>query len=237
MGQAMNIEALVISTDEPQLNACLASVDNQTVPFSRIIHVNNVVPEYLAFNQAMSQTKEQWALNINGDMILHPYAVKMILMHMESDDNIYGYFFFLWDAFLECVIGYICLLNTKAFKSMPHENVLRDDYTTNVKLRRQGWVDKRIDRDILLGSHFKDPDEFQVFRRFFIHGCKYANNYGVKKRMMFLRKTTNNPLYWVGINAIKFAKTKGPYPTSHNLEYDWEMYNEFKSLHNNSNTE
>ena len=64
------MEALIVSVDEPQLERCLESVRNQTVPFSRIVHINGVVPQHRAIRKGIRKTSDEWVMKIDGDMIL-----------------------------------------------------------------------------------------------------------------------------------------------------------------------
>jgi len=40
---------------------------------------------------------------------------------------------------------------------------------------------------------------------------------------------TGNPLYQLAIKAMEFAREKGTYPGSHNIDFDRKIYEEFKN--------
>ena len=47
----ITLEALIMSICDPQVERCVESVKNQTVPFSNIVHMKDVIPESESFNQ------------------------------------------------------------------------------------------------------------------------------------------------------------------------------------------
>jgi hypothetical protein len=227
------IEALVISVNEPQLDRCLVSVRNQVVPFSNIVHVNGVVPEYLAFNQGMGQTRDEWAMKIDGDFILYENAVDIATNYMNQYNNrkCCNYAFGLIDTFLECPIGYCCIFKTLLYKQYPYTDKLSNDRKANYFLRSLGWrVRKNV--EVVLGTHFDKPSEFQVFKRFYTQWIKYPNNSFIKIRMRELLERTGNTLYDIGLKAGQFADKKKSYPGSHNLTFDLQLFEEFKNENN-----
>lgn len=227
------MEALIISVDEPQLDRCLVSVRNQTVPFSNIIHVNNVVPEYAAFNQGMSKTTDRWTMKIDGDFILYDAAVEDATKYMQATDSdqICGYFFGLYDTFLECPIGFCSVLRTSVYKDNPYLDKLSNDRYASRMIRRNGWKIRK-QMSVVTGTHFDHPDEFQVFKRFYTQHLKYPYSAFVKVRMSELLIRTGNPLYDIGIKAGEFAAKKKIYPGSHNLVFDQDLFEEFQRENN-----
>jgi hypothetical protein len=224
----MNIGALIVSCGEPQVERCVHAVYNQTVPFSSIVHISDVKPECDAFNLGMLGSKEEWTMKVDGDMILNENAVEVVLNEMEKhkDDRICGYYFLLDDTFLKCPIGFVNILNTSDFKTSPYTDSLRDDHYASRYMRSQGKILKKF--DTIIGTHFDNPDAFQVFRRFYVQSYKFGTVGFVPDQLNVLLKETGNPLYSVGLDAIEFLK-KNPrkYPGSRNLDYDREVFEEF----------
>lgn len=221
----MNIEALIISTDEPQLERCLESVKNQTIPFSNIVHINGVVPESVAFNRGMSLITEEWVMHIAGDFILYENAVAVAIENMEKyhDDKIFTYTYQVYDAFLKCDLCGCSVSRASAYKSVPFRDVLSDDIWAGRRLLRQGLIRKDL-QGIVIGTHFDSPDEFQVFRRFYARGIKRDwRNFG-----RILNALANgNPMYELALKALEFGNLKKHYPTSHNIDFDRKMFEEF----------
>jgi len=226
----MNIEAMITSVDDPQMERCLESVRNQTIPFSGIIHINNVSPLCEAFNKGMSKSTEEWVMDIGGDMVLDKDALERIIKYMgqRNGDRILGYYVGLRDTFLHSNIGYISVLKGSLFRTI----VLEDTYSADRKpvrnLRRAGWATVKNLR-FLVGTHFDQPDEFQVFRRCYLHGVRYPTHKSLKPRLTELFNSTGDPLYQIGIKAIEFAKVKNFYPGGHNIEFDRKNFEEFKN--------
>ncbi len=226
------MEALVISVNEPQLDRCLESVKNQTVPFSNIIHIQNVVPNSKAFNLGISKTTEEWAMHIAGDFVLYPNAVEIAtsFVNRSGNDHYFGYFFAAHDTFLQCNIGFCGVLRMSAWKTITFEDTMFDDRRIPFRLREKGYRAKKK-MYICLTTHFDKPDEFQVFGRFYFHASKFDDsNSWTRCKLTKLLKVTEDPLYQVGIDAMDFAKLKGVHPGSPNVDFARKMFEEFKGL-------
>jgi hypothetical protein len=229
LGEAMTT-ALIISTDEPQLTKCLESVRNQIVPFQNIIHINNVVPEAKAFEEGMKKVKSEWIMVVNGDMILGNKASSIALGKIieYKDQKVGQIHFALYDPFVRGTINACCAMKVEALRSVERIDKLRDDVWVMYRMRRIGWITKQHYRGrnkIIIGSHFESPDNFQIFRRFFIAGIK--KNHQALKRMKAIFLQISIPEYDLAIRSMEFGMTQTYYPGSHNIEYDRKMYEEF----------
>lgn len=100
------IGALIVSAGESQVEKCIAAVNDQTIPFSNIMHIADVVPENRAFNRGMRLCRDEWVMKIDGDMILYSNAVEIVTEYMgrNSGDNVFVYSFGLLDGFLKAPI-------------------------------------------------------------------------------------------------------------------------------------
>jgi len=230
----MNIDAMLISTDEPQLDRCLKSIQMQTVPFANFIHVNNVVPECDAFNKGLEQVTSDWFMHIAGDFVLYNEAVRIASSYIEPRESrkLCAFHFGLHDTFLDCTIGFCSVLRASVYKPLRYGDKLSNDRNANYDLRKLGWRLKK-QLYIILGTHFDSPDEFQIFRRFYTQWIKYPNNAYLKNRLTELREKTENPLYSLALKAGQFADQKRIYPGSHNLDFDRQLFEEFKRVENN----
>jgi glycosyltransferase involved in cell wall biosynthesis len=225
----LNIDALILSVDDPQLDRNLRSVRKQTIPFSNIVHLNGVCPECVAFNSGMRQTTGDWVMYIGGDMILDLDALEKISKYMEidQDDKISGYYFGLMDTFLKRKIGYLSVLRSSLYKTIFFQDNFIDDWKVVRKLRKRGWVTRKL-FNFVVGTHFDQPNELQVFRRFYIHGTRFQDHRSAKGELTKLFEETGNPLYKLGVKAIEYAWIKQFYPGSHNAEFDKRAFEEFK---------
>ena len=224
------IEALLLSVGEPQLANCVESLESQTFPLDRIIHIQNVCPQSTAYNQGLAQLKEDWFILMAGDIILDPDAVYEICREIKKDDLrlVFGYSFRIKDTFLNAAQG-LGVFKTDILQKNPLRDRLSNDRSLGVKLTRHGLYMKRVDAPIL-GTHFDQPTEFQVFNRFFIYGIKYNSHRiaSISRKLGTLKRLTGNQLYDLAIKAIDFGREKRGYPGSHNIEFDRKMYEEFK---------
>jgi len=228
------IDALVISVKEPQLDRCLESVRNQTIPFSNITHLDGVIPESESVNRGIEMINNEWVMKVDGDIILYKDAVETVTKYMEKDngDRICGYYFGLYDTFLECKMGFCGVLRTSAYKSVKRKDKLIGDLNVVIELRKQGWIVRKLIKEII-GTHFDKPNEFQVFKRFYCYGKRANDNRFSLNRMKEFLEKTGDPLYSIGLNAVKFAKTKNRYYIgSRNVDFDRKLFEEFKNSEN-----
>jgi hypothetical protein len=225
----MNLEAVVFSVDEPQLDRCLKAAKEQTVPFKNIFHINNVVPEHESFAKGLKLITEEQFMRIDGDLILYPNAIEIVtwIIKRHNDSRVFYYVFGVLDTFLEVTLLGCPVLKTSAYRSIDYKNKLSSDRYAVRSLRKMGLVvSKHINS--VIATHFDNPDEFQVFRRFFTMSIKHDDNSFVIKRMTELFERTGNPLYLTGLNAVYFAKKDKYYPGSHDIDFERKKYEEFK---------
>jgi glycosyltransferase involved in cell wall biosynthesis len=224
------IEGLLLSVDEPQLGRCLESMDKQTVPFSNIVHINNITPQSEAYNRGILMLRGEWFLLTAGDVYLHPDAVEKCMEKIEeykNNNKVIGHLFRLYDAFIKMYWGGIGVFRTDILKFIPLMDRLANDHSLGRKLDKYGWGMRKHYENIAV--HFDSPDEFQVFRRFYVAGLKY-NGRAISDmgcNLNNLLKKTDNSLYLIAMKAIEFAGKKRIYPGSHNIDFDKKMYEEF----------
>lgn len=223
----MDITALVISADEPQLERCLASVHGN---FDKVIHVNNISPECDAFNQGIEQVRTKWMAKIDGDFILYNGAREIIESKMRKrNSSIYTYTFGLYDWFLQANILGCAVSRTDLLRKFKYQNVLHNDKVTGMAIEADGWKrSKPGKRGVIIGTHCEDPDEFQVFRRCYTLGCKYKWHYFYID-LHRLYEETGNSLYEFGIRALDHGARRRYYPTSHDITLDRKLYEDFCS--------
>ena len=229
------IEALIISVDEPQLERCLRSVYEQTIPFSKVIHINDSsVPCHEGYNRGITMLLDEWFLLVNGDGILKAYAVEKCkeAIEGETDEKVIAHLFGVEDVFMDApLMGGIGLFKTSVLKSYPYLNRLDADRQMGKKLDSHGWIMRQY-RETILATHFDSPDEFQVFKKFYVSGMKY-NSHVVSQmsdNLEKLNRRTQNPLYSLAIKAMNFGIGKREYPGSKNVKYERKVYEEFNAL-------
>lgn len=229
------IDAVVISINEPQLDRTLKAVNEQTIPFKKVIHVNGIVPENEAVNRALEIVDSEWVMKVDGDTILYPNAHEIVKKYMNGNGRVCGYYFGLRDTFMDCDIGFCGVLKTKLYQTIKRKDKMNCDLNVNIELRKQGWIIKKFLQDgIIVGTHFDNPDEFQVFGRFYRSGKRADNNTFEINQLTGLLKKTGNPLYQLALNAIQFAKEKNRYYIgSRNVDFDRKLFEEFKGENNN----
>ena len=64
------IECVIKSCDEPQLDRAIDAALSQTIPFERVSNYNNIVPEFKAHNTILEKLQYEWAIWVDGDVIL-----------------------------------------------------------------------------------------------------------------------------------------------------------------------
>jgi len=231
----IELDAMVLSVGEPQLDRCLEAVRNQKIPFKNIIHMESVVPESEANNRGLQLVKSEWVAKIDGDIILSNNATETMITHMGkyNGDKISSYHFALYDPFIRWIIGATSVFRTELFKAEIQPDKLGGSGGGRIvdRLARRGWKAKKfIKEGVVVGVHFDKPDEFQVFRRYYCDGVRANDNSFNIRRMTELYEETHNPLYSLAIEAIRFAKAKNrSYVGSRNIDFDRKLFEEFKA--------
>lgn len=237
---AIQIDALITSVDDPQLPRCLEAVKNQTVPFSKIVHLHNVCPHHEAVNRGLPQTSADWVMYIGGDMILDLNANERIMEYMRTTmgDNVCGYYFGLWDTFLDCKIGYLGVFKGPLYRGLKFPDIYNCDAVVVRALRNRGWrTIKNV--NFIVGTHFDQPDEYQVFKRCLRHGSRYVAtpHKSLKWNFIKLLKKRYDPLYEFGIKVVEYGEKQPLYVGARNLIEERRDYEKYKALHSHCSPE
>lgn len=234
----MMIDAMIISCGEPQLERCIESVKNQTVPFSNIIHVDGIIPESVATNMGIQQVTQEWFMRIDGDIILYPNAVSIVTEQIEKNlaEKIGMLIFYSYDSFIRRIVtAGAVVTNTEAVRSVGWKNHLRSDNNTKRKMERYGWTARTAlekAKRIVVGTHFDDPSEFQIFHRFYITAFKWKDSIegtrSTKDRLSTLYKSTGDSRYIHALKSFEYGLENPEYFGSQNRDYDRRKYEEFK---------
>lgn len=226
----IDVDVVVTSMNEPQLDRCLEALRNQTYPFYRIININGVIPFSDAYNRILDSVKTEWYVPTAGDVIYDKNALEQVMWFKDRKpgDKCCSYCMYTWDPFLEIKCGFMCLQRTSAFVPHRASNNYNLDRKTMRNIRSQGWFLRKYDR--IVGTHFLDPDEYQVFHRFMIlAGRDGMGSYNSCKEICTrLYERDHNPLHALALDALEFGLQKGNYPDSINDNYNRKMYEEFK---------
>lgn len=238
MNLKYGIEAYIQSVDEPQLDCCIESVKNQTVRFSKVSHVNNISPESEARRKIIKELEYEYAMVIAGDIVLDPDVVERFyslwLPIFEGKDRIYEIVLGLFDEFLEWNICGLGMFRVEVAKKFKIGNTLNNDTLLNKKICRENVFLKLWRKGITVGSHLSGYDPFQVFRRFYSRGVKAGWNNNKrniekhKKRFKELYEEKKKPIYLFAKDVIKYGFMEKEYPTSHDIRFDLEKFNQFK---------
>lgn len=226
------IDACITSVGEPQVERCLKSAREQVVPFANIIHVDGVVPEVKSFRATLRQVKSEWMMKIDGDMILHDYAVGVAQDYIdkETDNSVVEYQFGLYDEFIKRVINSCRVSRVDAIKSVRSKDRMENDYSIVRQMEERGMKCVRLwqgHNPVVIGTHFEDPDEFQIFVRYYHAGVLRTK---VTMRVLDrLYRTTKDDRYALAIKAFNYGLSKGykNYPGSRDVNYDRKEFEKF----------
>ena len=105
--------------------------------------------------------------------------------------------------------------------------MLCNDLYFDKKLRRLGYALRRT--RVVIGTHMQDPDDFQIFRRFYCVGVKYGRGRGVYSCLNAMFNKTQDDKYQFAMKALDFGAKETRYPGSHNIIFDRTKYEEFLS--------
>lgn len=221
------IEALVISAGEPQLERCLEAVKNQTVPFSNIVHIANVVPQHVAFNTGIKKITDEWVMKVDGDMVLYNNAVHTVISYICTNGNASIYIFNVYDDFIGGPMVGCKVYKTEMVRKIEHEDRLKNDLRVEKKLKMRGHKVNKL--GVTIATHAENPDEFQIFRRFYVYGVKYGKGCGPWNNIYRRFNETGNNKLAFAMKSLEFGIEKKEYPGSHNIEFDKKMYDKFRN--------
>ncbi len=226
----MNVEAFLESMNDPQLERCLKAIENQTVPFSRFTHVSGVSPASEAWNRGWELVTGEWVALIDGDTILYPNCLEVTLDYMKTrmDDGVSAYCFGLYDPFIEEVDNMFCVCRSFVYKSIKAPNKLSFDRYVGANVKKLGWRYVK-NLSLIVGTHFENPTEYQVFNRFSRIHKKYHMKHVrfMEKRAKELLDRTGDPRYRVALDAMK---CDAEYPGSYSVEFEKKRFEEFNAI-------
>lgn len=225
----MNVEAFLVSMNDSQLERCLESIKNQTVPFSKLTHISGVSPASEAWNRGWKLVTEEWTVILNGDYILNPNALEVSLDYMKTrmDDRVSAYCFGLYDPFIEEVDEMFCVTRSSVYKSIKAPDRLSFDRYVGSKVKKLGWKYVK-NLSLIVGTHCENPTEYQIFTRFSRIHKKYSMKqvHFMEKRASDLLDRTGDPRYRVALEAMKHT---AEYPGSYRVEFDKKRWDEFNA--------
>jgi hypothetical protein len=161
---------------EPQCARLLASPE-----LSRFhcVHIaENVAPYHVAINQTVQKcfdSGSDWVVMLDGDMDLDTCAFWSAfnegLTHTHK-----AMYFRLYDPYVSKVIGSLKVV-TKSWMVAAgwYQDSICTDRDAEQRAKDAGCP--RWASDAVVGTHFDDPTQFQVFKRFFVRGIKVKAGY------------------------------------------------------------
>ena len=227
------IEIVIIATDEPQFEKCRAVAKN--AGFEKWSIYQNIVPASEAHNKAVENITHEFALFVGGDMILFPGSYMLCKQYVDSDEKVISWNFGLRDDFLKKDICCCRLYNSKVAVRFARNNTLRCDIESARDAKNKGYREVCLFRQgIIIGTHFYQPDDKQIFRRFFRRGLKGPSS-GYKRleeELYTLYIKTKNKQYPFAVEAYRYGlsmqgKLGKAAKQSHDYLLDNSLYNEF----------
>jgi len=206
----MTVEAVITTIGEPQTDECHKALQSQIVPFEKITVLKNVSPNSEAHNQGLEQATCNWCLFVDADMILNQGLLSLFKENMGAGNRVYSYVYQLWDSFLKVKIKGIRLYNPKIAKKFPYKNIIGTDRIARNEAREKGFLE--IDyKKIVIGTHFLNPSDEQVYKRFLMRGIKEKHHLSGKEyvpvtlanTLKKLFEETKNKQYLLAITAFQ----------------------------------
>jgi hypothetical protein len=181
------IECVHISCGEAQLEESLQSIRNQLIPFDRIVELTYPRPLVPVINGAISYSKYQFTFLCAGDYILNNDASYIMHQTLALFKHCWPCMLQirvpLYDPFVEKIINGVTVYQTHVNELFKHRDVLHDDIDLQRRAKKVGYFQWQVKQKeaVVIGTHFKNPDDFQIFKRFFGAGAKTA----IKKKEGF----------------------------------------------------
>ena len=228
------IDACIRSVGEPQVKRCLESARTQVLPFANIIHVDGIFPEVEALRELLRQVKSGWMMLIDGDMILSDHAVKtaQYFIDRETDESVVEYQFGLYDEFIKRAINSCRVSKVDAIKSVQTRDWIGNDLNIVGQMEKTGKKCMRLwkgNNPVVIGTHFDNPDEFQLFVRYYHAGVLRTPR--TMELLSELYESTKDLKYAFAMKALSYGLNKRykEYPGSRDVNYDKKEFEKFKS--------
>ncbi len=226
------IDACIRSVGEPQVKRCLDSAINQVPSFANVIHVDGIVPEVEALRALLNQVKSEWMMLIDGDMILYENAVKIAQDYIgrETDSSVVEYQFGLYDEFIKRVINSCRVSKVDAIKSVQTRDWIGNDLNIVGQMEKTGKKCLRLwkgSNPVVIGTHFENPDEFQIFVRYYHAGVLRTSR--TMELLLDLYESTKDSRYAFAMKALSYGLNKRykEYPGSRDVNYDKKEFENF----------
>src|SRR5262249_35435193 len=157
------IGVIIVTCGEPQFEACLSSVNTQSVRPDRIDIVQDVYPMSAAFNEVLRLLSCDYSVKVDGDMVLDPRALETLYNDINSsENNVFGIGYRLRDPYYG-PIGHIKIYKSKLLRCRRVDNESGYDRVLVNKLNDEGYL--MLFRAQTLGVHLPDPTPEELFKR------------------------------------------------------------------------
>lgn len=164
----MSVSAILLSLGESGVEEAYLSLQEQTLPLSQIVHVDQVSPFSAAFNRAVESVESEFFLQCDADMVLAANCAQTLLAEMTPQTAVVVG---LLEDPLQGAIRGVKLFRTRCCREFP-VGLETDCETEQIRqCLQRGWELRRSPE--ILGSHRLDcSDELYNFERFRLAGAK-----------------------------------------------------------------
>ena len=156
MSESVTVITPTVPSRKQLLDECQASVAAQTVAVQHLVEEDRdgSGPSVLR-NRLGRRARTDWILPLDDDDVLYPDAVQVLLSHAGDADIVYPW--------CRCDEGLSVLVN----KLFSPEALFRMNYIpVTALIRRDTW-------NMLGGMRQVPLEDYDLWRRAFLHGCKF----------------------------------------------------------------
>ena len=134
-----SVTVFVTTVGAPTFRGCMARLRDQSCVFSLNV-IQDVAPMSLAYQTMIERCRTPFYVQVDEDMLLHPYAIEFLFLKMQEQDlNTAMVVAELYDCDLERRIYGVKLFRHQIVKNYPFANVEATDVHQNARMKKDGY--------------------------------------------------------------------------------------------------
>jgi len=196
--------------------------------------IRNVTPLFVARNMGLEEIKYKYVIWLDADMIMYDNILDYMMKKIATiTGKYYSAVFYLKDTFLGMRLKGLRVLNGEVAVQFPFIDQIGLDRGATKRARIHGFKEYTFAR-VPVGTHFHEPEDEQVFKRFLMRGAK-VHNLGTSgwdsplklgSRLKRLLNERGSMQYKIAIDAFEIGQ-KLRHKTGHSMVFgskEWEKY-------------
>jgi len=216
----MKLGLALFRCGEPQ---CSNTLSDKSImeKFHNVIISDNRHPYHSTVNKTLKKCFDggaDWVVMMDGDMTLKPNLFDAIDKGIASGRKCIH--LRLWDPYINHDLGTLKVVTREWMEAGEwYKDALVCDRECEIRAKAKGFP--RYSSMEIVATHFDDPTQFQIFKRFYIRGMKVASGYGDSI------KDYTTKIEGIALQAYRFGFSNPTENDPHDLPELLGAYNRF----------